>query len=250
MDIATYLKRINYRGSTQTNTETLRNLHRAHLLAVPFENLDIHLNRRIVLNETALYQKIVVNKRGGFCYELNGLFAALLNELGFRVTMLNSLIPENHNGCCMAYDHPILLVELDERWIVDVGFGDSYRLPLRLDERGEQMGIGVAYRISTDGDGRWTFHERLENGTWEFYYAFTLQPCRLSDFKNACVHYETSPKSSFTQKRMCTIATPDGHITLTDDHLIVARNDQKQETPLSGERDFVYALNEYFGISF
>ena len=249
MDALTYLERMNYRGSTQPTSETLRKIHRAHLLAVPFENLDLHLNRRIVLYEAALYEKIVVNKRGGFCYELNGLFAALLKELGFRVTLLNSLIPESHNGCGMDYDHPILLVELDDRWIVDVGFADSNRLPLKLDDRGEQMGVGVAYRITPDGDGRWAFHKRLETGEWEFYYAFTLQPCRLSDFKEACVHYETSPVSSFTQKRVCTIATPNGHITLTDDRLIIARDGHKQETPLSGEFDFTIALNEYFGIN-
>ena len=248
MDTETYLKRIDYHGSTQPTTETLRALHRAHLLAVPFENLDIHLGRRIVLDEAALYKKIIVNKRGGFCYELNGLFDWLLRELGYKVTMLNSLIPENHNGCSMDYDHPILLVELDERWILDVGFGDSYRLPLKLDERGDQMGIGVAYRISPDGDGRWKFHERLENGEWEFYYAFTLQPCRLSDFKDACIHYETSPKSGFTQKRMCTLATPEGHITLTDDHLLVTRNGQKEETPITGEQDFARVLSERFVI--
>ena len=250
MDIAAYLERINYRGSTRPSAESLRDLHRAHLLAVPFENLDIHLGNPILLDEDALFEKIVHKQRGGFCYELNGLFAALLRELGFRVAMLNSLIPETHNGCGMVYDHPILLVELDERWIVDVGFGDAYRLPLKLDDGGEQMGVGVAYRISPDGDGRWTFRERLENGEWEFYYAFTLQPCRLGDFTEACRYYESSPKSGFTQKRICSRATLEGHISLNDDRLIVTRNDQRHEMPLAGGQDFVRALNEHFGISF
>ncbi len=249
MDIAAYLQRIDYHGPTKpTTAETLRDLHRAQLLTVPFENLDIHLNRRIVLDEAALYDKIVRKRRGGFCYELNGLFAALLRELGFQVTMLNSLIPEKHNGCGMAYDHPILLVELDERWIVDVGFGDAYRLPLKLDDHGEQTGIGKAYRISPDGDGRWKFHERLENGEWEFYYTFTLKPCQLSDFAAACRHYETSPKSSFTQKRVCTRATQDGHISLTDDRLIVAAHGERQEKQLSDETEFKQILWEHFEI--
>lgn len=248
MDIAAYLQRIDYHGPTEPTTATLRALHRAHLLAIPFENLDIHLNRPIVLNEMSLFEKIVCKRRGGFCYELNGLFAALLRELGYRVTLLNSLIPEKHNGCGMDYDHPILLVDLDEHWIADVGFGDAYRLPLKLNERGEQMGIGVAYRISPDGDGRWTFHERLENGEWEFYYAFTLKPCQLSDFAAACRHYETSPKSSFTQKRICTRATSDGHISLTGDRFIVAAHGERQEKQLSDETEFKQILWEHFEI--
>ncbi len=249
MDIAAYLSRIAYHGSTEPTVDTLFALHRAHLLTVPFENLDIHLGNPILLEEGALFEKIVRRQRGGFCYGLNGLFAALLRELGFRVTMLNSLIPETHNGCGMAFDHPILLVELEERWIVDVGFGDAYRLPLRLNERGEQMGVGVAYRLSPDGDECWKFWERLENGEWEFYYAFTLQPCRLSDFVEACQYYETSPRSSFTRKRICSRATPDGHISLTDDRLITVHNSQKEERLFTDEEDFVRSLHENFGVS-
>lgn len=248
MNIAAYLRRIDYHGPTEPTAETLRALHRAHLLTVPFENLDIHLGRRIILDEAALFDKMVARRRGGFCYELNGLFAALLRELGFRVSMINSLIPEKHNGCAMPFDHPILLVELDERWICDVGFGDAYRLPLRLDERGEQMGIGVAYRISPDGDARWKFWERVENGEWDFYYAFTLQPCGLSDFVEACQYYETSPRSSFTQKRICSRATPMGSISLSDRRLVEARRGERRERLLGDEQKFNQALQHHFGI--
>ena len=163
--------------------------------------------------------------------------------------MLNALIPDSHNGCGMDFDHPILLVKLQERWIVDVGFGDACRLPLRLDERGEQMGVGVGYRISTDEDGRWRFWERLENGEWEFYYAFTLRPCLLSDFGEACRYYETNPRSSFTQKRICSRATPDGHLSLTEGRLIRVRDGRKEETPLAGEAGFALALREHFDIA-
>ena len=248
MDRAAYLDRIDYRGSIEPTADTLRALHRAQLLSVPFENLDIHLARPIRLDEEALSEKIVRRRRGGFCYELNGLFAGLLRGLGFRVILLNALIPETHNGCGMAIDHPILLVELAERWIVDVGFGDAYRLPLILDKRGEQTGTGATYRLSPDGEGAWKFWE-LENGVWEFHYAFTLHPCRLTDFEEACQYYETSPKSSFTQKRICSRATPDGHISLTDDRLITVRNGQEEERRLANEDDFAQSLKESFGIT-
>jgi len=110
------------------------------------------------------------------------------------------------------------------------------------------MGREVAYRISPDGNEQWKFWERLENGEWEFYYAFAIQPCRLSDFVEACRYYETSPRSTFTQKRLCSRATPDGHISLTDDRLIAVRNGQRFERPLANHDDFVRSLNESFGI--
>ncbi|TDI15991.1 MAG: arylamine N-acetyltransferase, partial [Acidobacteria bacterium] len=94
MEINAYLKRIGYRGSRQPTAETLRQLHRAHLLAVPFENLDIPLGHPIVLSLPSFYDKIVRRRRGGFCYELNGLFGWLLEQLGFTVVMLSARVFE------------------------------------------------------------------------------------------------------------------------------------------------------------
>jgi N-hydroxyarylamine O-acetyltransferase len=168
--------------------------------------------------------------------------------MGFRVTMLNSLLSETQNGCGLAFDHPILLVELDERWIVDVGFSDAYRVPLRLDVSGDQAGLHSRYRLTPDGDGRWKFWE-LENEEWVFHYAFSLRPARLGDFLEACHHYETSPKSSFTQKLICTRATADGHISLTNQRLVICRHEQKEETTLAGEEDVADALRTHFGIA-
>src|SRR6185436_18299602 len=92
MHATTYLERIRYDGETTPSVETLRRIHRAHMLAVPFENLDIHLGIPIALSVPAFYEKIVDRKRGGFCYELNGLFAWLLAELGFSVTLLSARV--------------------------------------------------------------------------------------------------------------------------------------------------------------
>ena len=136
MDIDAYLDRINYHGSRAVNSETLRELQVAHLLAVPFENLSIHAHEPIVLDDEALFTKIVTKRRGGFCYEANGLFAALLRELGFDVVMLSAGVANAEGGFGPDFDHMALMVTLDERWLVDVGFGDSFREPLLLDERG------------------------------------------------------------------------------------------------------------------
>ena len=126
MDVKAYLERIKYRGSLALNAETLRGLQAAHLLAVPFENLSIHAKQPIVLDDDALFTKIVERGRGGFCYELNGLFAALLRALGFKVEMLSAGVANAEGGFGPDFDHMALMVTLDERWLADVGFGDSF----------------------------------------------------------------------------------------------------------------------------
>src|SRR5258708_22032942 len=122
MNLAAYLTRIGYKGSLQVSAEALRQLHLAHVLAVPFENLDIHLGRLSVLQEEAFCRKIVEERRGGFCYEQNGLFAAVLRDLGFPVTLLSARVGEGSP----EFDHLTLLVPLEERWLADVGFGESF----------------------------------------------------------------------------------------------------------------------------
>src|SRR5712671_3170173 len=121
MDFHAYLQRINYAGSLAPDNETLRLLHLAHLRTVPFENLSIHTNDAIVLDDDALFEKIVVRRRGGFCYELNGLFAALLRELGFEVELVSAQVARTDGGFSPDFDHMALLVVRDERWLADVG---------------------------------------------------------------------------------------------------------------------------------
>src|SRR5262245_17464015 len=145
MDVPAYLDRINYRGPLNGDAETLRQLHLAHLRSVPFENLSIHAGEPIVLNDKALFEKIVKRRGGGFCYELNGLFSALLRSLGFKVDKLSAQVA-NASGFSCDFDHMTLLVTLDERWLADVGFGESFVEPLRLDERGAQIQDGRTYR--------------------------------------------------------------------------------------------------------
>ena len=147
LDTTAYLNRINYSGAVTPSAETLRQLQLHHLWAVPFENLSIHSAEPIILNDAALFDKIVVRRRGGFCYELNGLFAALLRQLGFEVQMLSASVANSEGEWGPEFDHMTLLVSLDERWLVDVGFGDSFVEPLRLEERGDQIQGSRRYRI-------------------------------------------------------------------------------------------------------
>lgn len=228
--------------------DTLRALHRAHLLTVPFENLDIHRNKPIVLEEAALFEKIVVKGRGGYCYELNGLLASLLRELRFDVTMFSSNVI--HGGIPAEIDHLTLLIQLDDRYIVDVGFGDSSRLPLRLVEHENQFGVDSTYRFVRSGD-RWLLQRLPESNEWYDEYSFdaTMTPLTLPDFENVNRYYQTAPESWFVQGCICSHAADGGRISLTGDSLIVTRNGQCEETPIASDQDFVRALSEHFGIS-
>jgi N-hydroxyarylamine O-acetyltransferase len=247
MNLQTYLQRINYRGPLTPTAQTLRALHLAHLLAVPFENLDIPLGQPIILDEAALYRKIVEQRRGGFCYELNGLFAALLRRLGFEVSLLSARVARTEGGFGPEFDHLTLLVQLEERWLADVGFGDSFREPLRLDHPLEQAQGGQIYRL-TQGRAGWTLWEREPGATWQAQYRFILQPRRLADFAGMCHFHQTSPQSHFTQRRICSLARPEGRVTLSDQFLIITQNGQRQERELQSRDEIEAALREWFGV--
>jgi N-hydroxyarylamine O-acetyltransferase len=248
LDTNAYLDRINYHGSLAPSAETLRELQLAHLLAVPFENLSIHAKQPIVLADEALFTKIVERRRGGFCYECNGLFASLLRALGFEVAMLSAEVANADGVFGPPFDHMTLMVSLEQRWLVDVGFGDSFSEPLLLDEPREQLQGSRAYQIVTDGS-LFTLRQRIEDGEWKAQYRFTLQPHKYEDYAEMCGHHQTSPQSHFTMARICSLATEEGRITLSDMRLITtSTNNEKQERNLTGEAEYATILRECFGI--
>jgi N-hydroxyarylamine O-acetyltransferase len=253
MDIHSYLKRINYHGSLAPSAQTLRDLQVAHLLTIPFENLSIHSAEPIVLNDDALFEKIVGRRRGGFCYELNGLFAALLRELGFEVTMLSAGVANAQGVFGPDFDHMTLLVVPDrdrseEKWLADVGFGDSFVEPLRLDFRDEQLQGARGYRIGDDGSHLLMIQREGEE-EWKVQYRFTLQPYDYPDFAGMCRFHQTSPDSHFTRARVCTRATPDGRLTLSEMRLITTIHGmERTERLLTNEIEYSSILKEYFGI--
>lgn len=247
MNIEAYLRRIKYTSGTGPTAHTLRELHVAHLLTVPFENLDNHMGREIVLEEDKLVAKIVEQQRGGICYELNGAFAGLLRELGFDVSVLSAGVARAEGGFDPPFDHMTLMVRLEERWLADVGFGDSFREPLLLDVRDEQKQGGEAYRL-VDEDDEHLVLERYEKESWQPQYRFTLQQYGLSDFTEMCHFHQTSPESPFTQRRTCSLATPEGRMTVTGMRLIITDRGEREERELATHEEWIAALREQFGI--
>lgn len=248
MKSKTYLERIGYRGPLRPTVDILRKLHRRHLLSVPFENLDIHLGRPVVLSEAAFYDKIIKHHRGGFCYELNGSFTVLLKSLGFKASMLSARVARKDGGFSEDFDHMALLVQFREPWLADVGFGDSFTEPKRLDMLGPQADRGKDYRfIRRDG---WILLSRRTKGTrfWEPQYKFSLTSRRLEDFIPRCRWQQTSPRSHFRKGRLCTRLTHDGRLTLTDTEFIVTRGNKKVKQPLKTPEEFALLLRRRFGI--
>ena len=249
MNIDAYLKRINYNGSREATAETLRALQVAHLMSVPFENLSIHSGEPILLNEDALFTKIVDHRRGGFCYECNGLFAGLLRALGFDVAMLAAGVAKNDGGFGPIFDHMTLMVTLEERWLADVGFGDSFLEPLLLDTREEQVQGTRSFRL-VDDDDHLILMRRDEGDDWKPQYRFTLQPYTFPDYEETCRFHQTSPDSHFTKGLICSRATEDGRITLSDMRYITTSGPQRlrDEQILSSRDDYDRVLREQFGI--
>jgi N-hydroxyarylamine O-acetyltransferase len=247
IDAGAYLRRIGYGGPLQPTADTLRQIQAAHLLAVPFENLSIHAREPIVLDDAALFDKIVVRRRGGFCYELNGLLAALLRQLGFDVTMLSAGAVGADGTFGPPFDHMALMVGLEERWLVDVGFGDSPREPLRLDARTVQEQGGRAYRITNAG-ATLILSQRDGTGAWSDQYRFDLAPHVYADYAGMCHYHQTSPDSHFTRQRLCSLATSDGRVTISGSRLIVTSRGQRREWPLEDEQACAGALRHHFGI--
>ena len=222
------------------------------MLSVPFENLDIGLARSIRLDEEALWEKIVLRKRGGFCYELNGLFAWLLRHLGYDVTYLNARVYNRLGELGIDFDHLALLVQLPHksgRWLVDVGFGDSFTEPLDFEERGEQAQGLRAYRLEQVPHG-FVAWQRNYDGTWQKQYFFDLEPHQFpEEYEPACRYHQTSPKSSFTRASIISRATLEGRVSLEAERLIQTQNGQRTEQSIADQVEYAALLKEHFDVT-
>jgi len=260
MDADSYLARLGTERPSRMDADALARLQVAHLLAVPFENLDIWHGTPIALDLEAIFEKVVRKRRGGFCYELNGLFAWLLAELGFRTTMLSArVVGGSHGELGAEFDHLILRIDLETPWLADVGFGDSFRTPMPLRADSDFVDpLGRTYRLELRGDS-WDLRERvdasserlhasapLDGEEWRTLLKFSLTPRKLSDFEPMC-RWQQIESPFFTQHRFCTIATADGRRTLMDDRLIVRSGTQRDESRID-EREVLELLRALFGV--
>ncbi|MEQ1605930.1 MAG: arylamine N-acetyltransferase [Pyrinomonadaceae bacterium] len=244
-----YLSRISIANYDLGPTvEGLRLLQVRHLLHVPFENLDIHWNRPIVLDIDRFYEKIVIKERGGFCYELNGLFNELLRDIGFQTRLVSARVFGEENGFGPEFDHAAVIVTIGElEYLADVGFGDFATEPLRFVADIEQQDRDGDFVIKRAEFGVLEVAKKI-NGTWMPQYCFKPLGRDLSEFAEMCDFHQYSPKSHFTKGRLCSILTDEGRKTLTDNKFIVTVNGEKKEEAIESESHFNLVLAREFGI--
>jgi N-hydroxyarylamine O-acetyltransferase len=243
--LTAYLRRIEVPRPPVVDAATLGLLHRAHQIAVPFENLSIHLGEPISLDEDDLLDKIVSRRRGGFCYELNGAFALLLQALGVPVERVAARVyADGQPG--PPFDHLALIARPADGsgpWLADVGFGSHSVFPLLLDHRDEQHDPAGRFLLADTNDAD---VDVLRNG--EPQYRIERRERSLDDFVPTCWWQQTSPQSHFTQGTICSRLTSDGRISVSGRTLIRTSGGSRAEQQLSDDAALLAAYGDHFGI--
>ncbi|GAA0452851.1 arylamine N-acetyltransferase family protein [Paractinoplanes deccanensis] len=247
MDVNAYLDRIGVARPGAADAEHLRELHRAHLEAVPFENLGIHLGEPISLDPDDLVDKVVRRRRGGFCYELNGAFALLLEALGYSVARVGARVFRTPDQLGPPFDHLALLVgtaDHDGPWLADVGFGRHSTYPLLLGSRTGQDDPGGRFTLADAPDGD---VDVFRDGDPQ--YRIEARPRALTDFAPTCWWQATSPESHFTRAPVCSRLDGDARISISGRTLIRTKGGAREETPLPSDDALRAAYREHFGIT-
>lgn len=248
MDVAAYMRRIGYAGPQTPSAETLRGLHLAHTMAIPFENLDIHLGRPISLEPSQLYDKVVGARRGGYCFELNGLFGWLLDSLGFAVDHLAARVLLG-DTIVRPRSHRVLLVTLsDQRWLADVGFGGNGLMapiavsPGQVDVQGMER-----FRLIQIAEHEYRLEWGLDD-RWQGLYRFGLEPQFPVDYIHANYFLSHSPDSIFTRTHICTKPTPEGRLVLQDRRFKVRAHGRTRVETVEQVDNYRSILEEQFGL--
>jgi N-hydroxyarylamine O-acetyltransferase len=241
-----YLDRIAAAHPQVLDEAALGVLHRAHQMAVPFENLSIHLDEPISLEESDLVDKIVTRRRGGFCYELNGSFALLLQALGAEVVRTAARV-YGDGRLGPPFDHLALIVRLPGGrgpWLADVGFGSHSTYPLRYDSRHDQDDPAGQFHLANAEGGD---VDVFKDG--EPQYRIEQRERALADFVPTCWWQQTSPASHFTRSTICSRLTEDGRISLSGRTLIRTSNGSRTEQQLRTDNAVLAAYRDHFGIT-
>lgn len=243
-----YLKRIKYSGGLVPDLVLLKKLQKNHLLHVPFENLDIHYNTSIALVIDRIYEKIVLHNRGGFCYELNGLFYELLRSLGFSVKRISARVHKKDNEYSPEFDHFTIIVTIENTdYLTDVGFGEFIFGPLELQVGKIQKDQRGSYLIDRYKD--WYLRiNKCENGKSTPEFIFKDIARELADYEEMCQYHQSNPNSHFMKKRLISRPIETGRITISGDTLKIKENNTVTEKVLKNEKEFERELWDRFKI--
>ena len=240
-----YLERIGFRGVPRPDLATLSELQRTHVHTVPFENLDVQLGRPIVMDPQACYDKVVRRRRGGWCFELNGVLSWALREIGFDVVRLSGGVRRDVAGDKQMGNHLCLMVRLDRPYLVDVGFGSSLSQPLPLEASTHEQ-PPYHLTLSKLNGGYWRFSERT--GGEPFSYDFRTDPADESRFADHCARLQTDPDSTFVQNLLVQRRDRDKHLALRGRVLITQQGAGAEKRVLRSADELVATLREAFNL--
>ncbi len=253
IDLPKYFERIRHDGAdAAADLPTLRAIHFAHALAIPFENLDIQLGRGIQLDLESVQAKLVGARRGGYCFEQNALLAAVLEQLGFRVTRLCARVRSGRaaDAPVPPRTHMVLRVDLDSGpYLADVGFGSSemlYPIPLAVGTRHEQH--AWCYELVQEGDA-YVLRTRQPEG-WTDMYVFTLEPQHPIDYEVANHYTSTHPSSRFVLSLTTQRVTPEVRYVLRNREYEEIRADARVRREVDGPEELLALLEGTFGLRF
>lgn len=254
LDLSGYFERIGYRGPTDSTLDVLSDLVTAHTRAIPFENLDPMMGVPVDdLNPEPLMDKLVHRRRGGYCYEHNGLMGYVLAELGFRVRRLAGRVVwmAPPDAPSPAQTHTVLAVTFpgsDGSYLVDVGFGgQTPTAPLRLQTGSIQQTTHEPYRLDDRGDG--LVLQALVRGEWQALYEFTTVSRPQIDLQVGSWYVSTHPSSHFVTGLMAATVTEDARWNLIGRNLAVHRKDGTEKIVLDDAAEVVDTLSDRFGIN-
>ncbi|WLR50774.1 arylamine N-acetyltransferase [Bacillus tianshenii] len=245
MRVIDYLQRIGMGSISEANYKNLHALQKSHMYSIPFENLDVLNGVPIIPNVEKIYEKVIKRKRGGFCYELNGLFHWLIVQLGYEASLVSATVQIDDDKWSPVGSHASIIVYLDQPYLIDVGFGDSFRQPLPLTGE-EYTDVSGTYRVVKLEEESFELQKKDRNG-WRTQFRFTTEGKALYEFEEMCHYNQTSPDSHFTRNRIVTIATNAGRITLSDDSLTITVREAKTKKSIQ-EAEVKGLLREYFAI--
>jgi N-hydroxyarylamine O-acetyltransferase len=245
MRLSDYFARIGFALDARPDLATLSALHQAHLGAIAFENLDVQLGRPIDIGPEAVFDKLVRRRRGGWCYEQNGLMAWALGEIGFDVTRMSGGVMRERAGDAQMGNHLCLMVRLDQPYLVDVGFGGSLAEPLPI-RPGERHDAPFLVGLSDTGDGYWRYAEGTGDGAFSF--DFRAEPADEALLAAQCLSLQTDPASSFVQNLVVQKRSGARHVSLRGRVLSELGAGAPEPTVLESADALVATLDRVFGL--
>jgi N-hydroxyarylamine O-acetyltransferase len=248
IDLDAYCDRIACLGERRPCLEALREFHFAHATHVPFENIDVFLKRPIRLDLESLENKIIRNRRGGYCYEQNLLFAAVLQQMGFAVDLLQARVRFGTHRVIPRTHVALLVTIAGEPWLADLGFGSFGLLhPLPL-VAGEHRQYGWNYRLAREGAG-WVLQAPV-GGIWQDLYVFDLQPQLAIDFEPPNHYVSTHPDSRFVQTLTVQRVAPERRLVLRNTELTITTMTDETRRTIADNAELLQVLSGEFGLEF